>query len=82
MPLSLPPTPKFSAGLAFIPGPEAYLCKALVIGAQQSPCVAKALFPVGTADSQLVEMQDISNKLGDVVKQLQNNRPRTHSDSE
>ena len=60
-----------SVGLAFIPGPEAAIGKALVIGAQQAPGVAKFLYPIGTADSQLLQMQDVAAKLGDGVKTLQ-----------
>lgn len=62
-----------STGLAFIPGPEAYLGKALVIGAQQAPGVAKFLFPEGTINSQTVEMQEVSANLGWTTKTLQNN---------
>lgn len=60
-----------SVGLAFLPGPEAAIGKALVTGAQQAPGVAKYLYPIGTADSQLLQMQQVAANLGSSVKNLQ-----------
>jgi hypothetical protein len=60
-----------SVGLAFLPGPEAFLSKALVIGAQQAPGVAKYLYPIGTTDSQDIDMDYLSGNLSTTVQSLQ-----------
>lgn len=66
-----------SVGLAFIPGPEAQIGKALLTGAQQSVNVAKFLYPEGTAQQQQYEMQTLSGQLGDVLTKYQGNLNQT-----
>lgn len=62
-----------SVGLAFLPGVTGIFGKAVMTAAQQTPGVAHFMFPVGTMNNQLEEMQNISGGLGKAVKQLGKN---------
>jgi hypothetical protein len=62
-----------TSGLAFVPGPEAYFGKAILNAAAQSAFVTKFAFPVGTADSQLVEMQDLAKNASTLIFNLTTN---------
>ena len=49
------------------------IVKGIVIANQQSPQVFKNLVPVGTTDSQIAQMVDLSSSLGGIVQQYQQN---------
>lgn len=65
-----------SAGLAFVSAPEVdaaefaidaattQASQALVVGLQQAPGVAKAIWPTGTLSTQLIQWADLDNQLG------------------
>ena len=49
------------------------LVKGIVIANQQSPQVFRNLVPVGTTETQIAQMVDLSSSLGDIVQQYQQN---------
>ena len=71
-----------SAGLAFLSVPEisaaafgieeatVAAAKALVAAIQQAPGVSKAIWPSGTTSSQVVQIGDLAQKLGDVDSEV------------
>lgn len=59
-----------SVGLALIPGPESVIADSILEAVKQAPGVASFLFPQGTMDNQLEEMQEISGNFANVVTAL------------
>ena len=49
------------------------LVKGIIVANQQSPQVFKNLVPVGTTQTQIIQMIDLSSSMGNVVQQYQRN---------
>ena len=62
-----------NAGLGLIPGPESQIVQLILHTAQQLPGIAKYLFPVGTAQTQIDQWASLANEVGTLVKDYQGN---------